>query len=673
MSRRAVREPRGRVPAAVCVLLTAGTVTLVACGDHGGSSPADGGVGDGPTGDAGPSCTTARWDPALGDIDIWPDARLVVDDATTETGRRLRVDPGVFGALLERAAGYRTVLEEDLWECDGFGINAELFFRFDRAFDVARLPDAEATARPGAGVGIVVVDGPGEPAPRFIPAALRLTDDGRTLRLAPLFPLPARATVAAFVTRELTEAAGGCLEPSSAMAARLAVLAGDDARAIAALRDLGVIEDAAADLVALTVFPTQSVVEDSVAVAADIATRSFALDGPATCTADASGRWVQCEAAFIAWNYRDAEGHFPPRARGTAVTPRGTYRLPLTVWLPPATVPRRGPFPALVYGHGLSDGRRQGARLAEFAAPRGIATVAIDAVQHGQHPTVSRPDPGALETVLSFFALRTSGTVGIDARALRDNFRQSTWDKLQLTRLLGAGLDVDGDGAVDIDPARVGYLGVSLGGIMGPELLALTDAYGAAVLVVPGGRVSSIISDSETFGPLIRVARPRGVSQGDVDRFFPILQTVIDRGDAASYAPHVLADRLPGAGRSVPSVLVGVVLDDDTVPNVSNYALARAFPVDVVPPVLRPEPGLRMAPAAPVRGNIASGTATAGLLQFDVVRLPDGRVETATHANVGASEVGVRAWLHFLETHWNEGLAEILDPYEATGLAHRTP
>lgn len=623
--------------------------------------------------DAGPSCTTARWDPTLGDIDVWPDARLVTDDPTTETGHRLRVDPAAFGALLERSAGYRSVLEEDLAECDGFGLNAELFFRFDRAFDRSRLPDAESTGRPGAGIGIVVVDAPGERAPRLVPAALRPTDSDQTLRLAPLFPLPARATVAAFVTRELTAAAGGCLEPSAAMARRLGAPDAEDARAIAALTALGVIDDAAADLVALTVFPTQSVVEDSVAVAADVAARSFALDGPATCTDDPAGRWVKCEAAFVAQNYRDAAGHFPPRARGSAAAPLGTYRLPLTVWLPPPSVPRSGPVPALVYGHGLSDGRRQGARLAEFAAPRGIATVAIDAVQHAQHPTVARPDPSALDTVVNFFALRTSGTVGIDARALRDNFRQSTWDKLQLTRLLAAGLDVDGDGAVDVDPARVGYLGVSLGGIMGPELIALTDFYGAAVLVVPGGRVSAIISDSETFGPIIRVARPRGVTQGDVDRFFPILQTVIDRGDAASFAPHVLEARLPGAGAAAPSVLLGVVLDDDTVPNLSNYTLARAFPVDVVPPLLRAEPGLRTGGPAPVRGNVAGGAATAGLLQFDVVRRADGRVETATHGNVGASEVGVRAWLHFLETHWSGAGAEILDPYEATGLPHRAP
>jgi len=121
----------------------------------------------------------------------------------------------------------------------------------------------------------------------------------------------------------------------------------------------------------------------------------------------------------------------------------------------------------------------------------------------------------------------------------------------------------------------------------------------------------------------------------------------------------------------VPSVLLGVVLDDDTVPNVANYTLARAMGVDIVPPLLRAEPGMTVGPAAPSSGNLAGGTATAGLLQFDVVRdAPGGTAHMATHSNVGDSEQGAEAWFHFLNAHVTSGLAEIADPYAATGLAH---
>jgi hypothetical protein len=205
---------------------------------------------------------------------------------------------------------------------------------------------------------------------------------------------------------------------------------------------------------------------------------------------------------------------------------------------------------------------------------------------------------------------------------------------------------------------------------MGPELLALTDAYPAGILAVPGARVASIITDSALFGTLIVLLRPRGTTDGDVQRFFPLLQTVIDRGDSGSYAGHVLRDRLRGDPAFVPSIVAGVALDDDTVPNTSNYALARALGIPIAPVVLRPVPGLVEATVTPLEGNFGGGTATAGLLQFDVVPNGAGGTETATHSNTPGSDVGARAWLEFMTAHWNDGLARIVDPYVLEGVPH---
>ena len=210
---------------------------------------------------------------------------------------------------------------------------------------------------------------------------------------------------------------------------------------------------------------------------------------------------------------------------------------------------------------------------------------------------------------------------------------------------------------------------------MGPELLALSPHLGAGVLVVPGGRVSAILSDSATFGGLVTLVRPRGTTDGDVRRFFPILQTILERGDAASYGEHILAARLTGSG-DPQSVLLGVVLDDDTVPNVANYTLARAFgDLPIVRQLLRPVPGLS-AIDGPVIGNYPDGrggAVTGGLLQFDVVHTDSGGVEMATHSNVGDSDVGASAWLDFLDTHFAGGPARIRDPYPEVGLAHASP
>ena len=39
-------------------------------------------------------------------------------------------------------------------------------------------------------------------------------------------------------------------------------------------------------------------------------------------------------------------------------------------------------------------------------------------------------------------------------------------------------------------------------------------------------------------------------------------------------------------------------------------------------------------------------------------------MRTATHGNIGDSEVGATAWFDFLTSHW-AGAAVIRDPYEA--------
>ena len=654
------------------LVLVLAAMSAPACGGSNGAP--DGGSGDGgPTdasadspfvddgvADAGPSCTVFSWDPEGGELARFPEPGLLVDDPSSGTGFRLSFDATRYAETVGMAAGYVPVFTEDLPRLDGFGLNAQAFFRFGRAFDPAQLPDGDATAAPTAGLGMAVME-PG--APYLQSVLVTTTDHDSTLLLAPMRPLPEQGWAIAYVTRALTAAAGGCLEPSQAFTDLLATPDARTAQAVTTLQDLGVITSAG-DLVALTVFPTMTATDDSRAVAADVATRDYVFDAPPVCTTETE--FIRCEASFTATDYRDAD-HVLVRNPGESIVRHASYVIPMTIWLPKTGTP---PYPTLVYGHGLGGGRSQGARLAQFAAPVGFATVAIPAVQHGAHPSVpAGADTSTLNTALRFFTIGDLTTRALEPLELRDNWRQSTWDKLQLTRLLSASPDVDGDGTPDVDGSTLMYLGVSLGGVMGPELLALTDAYGAGVLVVPGGRVSAIISESSTFGSLVTLLRPRGVSEGDTFRFFPVLQTLLDAGDAATFGPHVLSDRF--AADRVPSVLLGVVLDDDTVPNVANYTLARAMGVDIVLPLLRAEPGMTVGPAAPSSGNLAGGTATAGLLQFDVVRdAPGATAHMATHSNVGDSEQGAEAWFHFLNAHVTSGLAEIADPYAATGLAH---
>jgi dienelactone hydrolase len=406
-----------------------------------------------------------------------------------------------------------------------------------------------------------------------------------------------------------------------------------------------------------------STVDDSVAIADDIAGQSFALEESPVCIEESEHPWTRCEAAFVAGDYRDVDGVIR-RAPGVPVSPRTTYRLPFSVWLPRSGA---APFAAVLYGHGVGGDRNQVEPFLELAVSRGIAVVAMDTLEHGEHPTNQDGLTGP-SSVLRFFTVGDPRTRTIHATRLRDNFRQATYDKLQLLSLLRAGLDLTGDGRAEIDHGRLAYLGVSLGGMMTPELAALSDDFSAVVVAVGGSHISSIMSESVAYSGLISALRPASITEGDFERLFPIVQTVLDRADPASYAPHVLRDRIRGG--APPSMLLGVALDDGSMPNTSTYALARVLDVPMIGPVLRPVPDLTMGPSAPVRGNRADGSITAGLLQFDVVRAEDTSVAPATHDNLPFSEVGMAAWLSFVEPVVEGDAPEVIDAYSETGLMH---
>ena len=604
------------------------------------------------------------WDPGGGQLYAFPDDAFTVDDPASRTGLRVAIDPAGIPELGDVPETFQQVFR-DLSSLDGFGGTAGISLRFSQPIDLATLGTGEATGELDAAV-LILVDG--WPAPW--PYEVRTADEATSIVLEPMRPLPPATRVAVVVTDRLRTADGRPFAAGPAMAAALRG-EGDAITVRVALRIQAAAVDAVErgavaavdEVVAAVVFTTQSVHEDALAIAADVAARDIAPTATPTCTPETL--WIRCEGSFTAVDYRGADGFFEEVV--DAVDTGSTWELPFTAWMP---LERPGPyggdaFPVLIFGHGLGSGRDQAERLAEFAAPRGMATVAIDAVMHGEHPTAQ--SGSTLGRTLDFFAISTADLT-FEPFRMRDHFRQSTYDKLQLVRMLELGVDVDGDQVVDLDPQRITYLGVSLGGIMGPELLALSPAIQAAVLVVPGGRVGNIVRDAGQFAIVVQLMRPEDATDGDVERFFPVLQTVLDRGDAAAWAPAILAaDKPDGLPPASPHLLMGMVLEDDTVPNSTNLALARALDVPVVPPELMAVGLVGQTGPAPVSANLADGR-TAGLLQFDWVPDGQGGMEPATHSNIGDSEVGVEAWFRFLDSQLTQPAPIIVDPYAELGL-----
>jgi len=570
-----------------------------------------------------------------GPVEILPDDFWTLP-ADTPTGLRIHLETdevsGV-GGFGEVDGGYLSVFDH-LSELDGWGLTAGVSLRLTGRVDVA-----SATSDVAAFVAL-----PDDGEPVRIAADVQITDYDRTLILRPRVPLPEATTVAAVLTTDLLGDDGLCVAPSPALRALLSPETElddgipADARSPDYVAATAALELGPADVAAMVTFTTQSATGWSRAVAADIASRPAPEPiTPLACTYDDARGWTECDGTLPVRDYRGPDRVWTPGSDGAPVS---SYEVPIRVWLPGDGA--GGPFPTVLYGHGLAHDRSQGTKVSgRLTASDGVAVIAIDAVEHGDHPSQT-------EVAIDFLAQMTFFGIAfdppsVDARLIRDNWRQSTFDKLQLLQTIEAGFDVDGDGTVDLDSDRLVYFGLSLGAIMGAELLALTDAFDGAVLNVPGGRTTGIIRDSDLFSPLIDVMAPEGTSEGDIQRFFPLLQAVVDPGDAMVWAPHV--DDVP--------LLVQIAHLDSTMPNSTSEPLVRSFGLDGVGREVWPIADVEFVPG-PVVGR--------GFQQFDEIVDVD-QVEPATHDNLMTSEEAWGSARTFVLDLLDGGPGTIEDPY----------
>ncbi|MBK7977731.1 MAG: hypothetical protein IPK07_32275 [Deltaproteobacteria bacterium] len=311
-------------------------------------------------------------------------------------------------------------------------------------------------------------------------------------------------------------------------------------------------------------------------------------------------------------------------------------RVPVTVVLPRSPAPPSG-YPVVIYQHGLGGSRESMFGLANTFAAEGYATVGIDAVAHGLryqttdaiHNFTGAPGPDGFAEVdgsqvpVGFF----EGF--LDLLAIRDNFRQSAVDLLELVRLIrNPALDLSiAPGSPRLDPSHLTVVGNSLGAIMS-ALFAAVDPYveGAILNVGGGGLANYLLVNSPVEGgeniPLIATLFGLDLTKGYPDRWMPfvnVAQTIVEAGDSLAFAPHLVNEPLTVSGferNSPKSVMLIEAMGDEVVPNVSNEALARAIGLDQASPFARAVPGLAAVPSV-VRGNrqVDGRTATAALVQ----------------------------------------------------------
>ena len=382
---------------------------------------------------------------------------------------------------------------------------------------------------------------------------------------------------------------------------------------------------------------TETFLEDEL-VAGGLATSATAA---ATCTAlNCNGIGDVLGAALTTSNY---ETHVPNPLAGGGDVP-GAWSDPLKPMIQsgfpdlgrpsiptgavevlifvPAGLPPAGGYPVVVFGHGLGSYKETLIAIAGTLGSLGIASVAIDFVNSGSRairisddPTIGcgpgicsvttsqtcyadtpigTPCPGA-ETCINAPSYATTNQcyapfLSTDLAGTRDNFRQTILDLQRLvlaTKACGSG-EPSSCGDLAVDPTKLQYLGISLGGIIGSTTTSLAQDLKGGVLNVPGVGLVDILENSETFEikcPLVDALITAGVLQGaqwngmdgtmgtglcttdawktqpGYAQFASTARWVLDPADGANY----VSTRLPAK-----KFLMQEVVGDLVVPNVAT-------------------------------------------------------------------------------------------------------
>ena len=205
--------------------------------------------------------------------------------------------------------------------------------------------------------------------------------------------------------------------------------------------------------------------------------------------------------------------------------------------------------------------------------------------------------------------------------------RQTVIDIMQLVRQVEVGIDVDGDGIVDLDAKRIYYAGQSFGGIYGTILLGIEPNLQAGVPNVPGGSISEVarlgvfrfltgIALATRVPSLINVADKSGIAFNEnmplrnlppvindvngamaIAHLLDYTQWVQQTGNPVSYAPFIRKNPLPG---SFPKpVIIQFAKGDGVVPNPTTTAILRAGDLGGNATLFRNDLAYKVSPTVP--------------------------------------------------------------------------
>jgi hypothetical protein len=328
------------------------------------------------------------------------------------------------------------------------------------------------------------------------------------------------------------------------------------------------------------------------------------------------------------------EPFMPPVGARAGVPPvQEVDTLYVNIFLPAGAAPSGG-WPVVIFGLGGGAYKEESPWLTAAAfASHGIATACINVVGQAYGPLsflkVSLKDGSVVQFPSGGRGKDLNGdgmisdNEGVSAVSpehagvgARDAIRQQIIDFMQLVRVIEMGVDVDGDGASDLDPSQISYFGYSFGaGAFGHIFMALEPSVKVGVLASPGGlnsrpdllrmrpsarsqvgsvlsaRVPSLLNSpglTEWAGipvnppyfnentPLRNQPIVTDHVDGamDVQKYFDRVAWISNSGDGASYAPYIRKEPLTGMSPKV--ILINFGKGDLNAPNPRTTQLIRA-------------------------------------------------------------------------------------------------
>lgn len=591
---------------------------------------------------------------ALGHPGVFPHDKYTVEDNTTFTNRRVNYTQELNPGLANQRPLTRKVAEQ-INLLDGFGTAAGGWVQFS-----GRINRESIVASQNTFIGYLDGD-----TPVFVPHEASVLATQVTLR--PHVALPPNSEGFLFTTTGITDRDGGAIGQDPEL--KRVLSSQDEDPVNTRIRALAnkLVEDqiiaSTNDLTALSVFTTQSIHEQTFEIAERIQTENIVATATEPCEVQQYYRF--CKFEFTVTDFVGDDQTID----ADAIDSTATYTLKAVAYLPlesdaPYEIaydPAVG-FPVSIFGHGLTGDKTQANLIAKYSAPLGIATVSIDAPQHGEHP-LAKEHSAELDIIIALFGIVTEGDINLNTRVLRDGWRHSNLDKLGLVEALKNGIELDGNtNTVEFDASRLSYLGASLGAIQGSEFLALSTDVSAALLAVGGARISDIVRFGTIFKALIKLLL-NGTEEED-ERFYVLLQTAVESGDGANWAPYVMQNRL--RGEIIPDIAMQSSIPDEIVPPETALVLARSLGVTLIGDAPLADSMIPQVEGQ-LTANHPSGR-TAGYIQTDWMwRADRGEYVPSTHDKSPDSAEGIAFWLNTYRTLLTDGIMTLENPYPVTG------